>query len=174
MGFFIELVQKHVSSIWAGPLFTISTFTTYTPVRFTAYTYLRLLTYWMQHFYTGITTTITLPAVVPVTLCTHHPELWREHLHVLKAGVDAHEDVRAPAHQHDPQRQIGVKLGKRKEKKLSINVSHMITQTVFWAEWQRRLIGYLLHFTLVQCQSRFGSLFPSGVCGQNTKKNLYL
>ena len=40
----------------------------------------------------------------------HHSQLRGHDLHVLEAGVDAHEDVGAPAHQHDPQRPTGVEL----------------------------------------------------------------
>lgn len=43
-------------------------------------------------------------------IISHHSQLWRNNLDVLEAGIDAHEDVRTPAHQHHPQRQTGVEL----------------------------------------------------------------
>lgn len=40
----------------------------------------------------------------------HHPQFGRDEFHIIKAGVDAHADVGAPAHQHHPHGQTGIEL----------------------------------------------------------------
>lgn len=57
----------------------------------------------------------------------HHSQFRRHNLDVLEAGVDAHEDVGAPAHQHDPQGHTGVKL----ESKVHC-VTEDVTQEMQW------------------------------------------
>lgn len=53
----------------------------------------------------------------------HHSQFWRHKLHVLKAGVNTHEDIGTPAHQQDPQRHIGVKL-ENNVQCMTVNIIH--------------------------------------------------